>query len=164
MEDTRRTYIRTLETVLALHRELLAALERESEAMVKHDLATIEKTVRQEEALAENMRLAEEKRVKALARLGRELNMELGRANLAEVADACGGAWREPLMRLRAELRATSEEVARKNRLKALLCEQSLAHVKGMLKMLTGAGGTGLYNAGGCVETGTRQVILDQRV
>ena len=45
-----------------------------------------------------------------------------------------------------------------------LLCEQSLAHVKVMLRFLTGGAETGLYTSGGMKEEKSQQVILDQEV
>jgi len=163
MEDIRKTYVRVLETVLGLHRDLLAVLEREADAMVGHDIPAIEKAAREEGALAESIRAAEQKRQKTLLRMSQEMRKDLRWATLAEIAEVAGGERREPLLRLRAEMRSVAEEMTRKNRLKMLLCEQSLSRVKGMLRFLAGGGETGLYTSGGVIEERAQQVIVDQQ-
>jgi len=164
MEDIRKTYLHVLETLLAFHRDLLSVLEREADAMVKHDVAAIEKTAREEGPLVESIRAAEQKRQKTLLRMSQEFGRDLKRANLAEIANACGGDYSARMLGLRAELREVAEEMARKNRLKTLLCEQSLSHVKTMLRFLTGSAESGLYTPYGTLEEKARKVILDQRV
>lgn len=163
MEDSRKRYIRVLESLLAMHRDLLAVLERESEAMVRHDMQTIEKAVLEESALVEGIRASEQKRLKLLALMSAELGMDLSRANLRDIAEMSGGEYRAAMLRLRAELQKVAEEIARKNKVKTLLCEQSLAHVKLMLRFLTGKAETGLYTSDGVIEERTQQMILDQK-
>jgi len=150
--------------MVSLHRELLAVLEREAEAMVKHDIPAIEKAGREEGALIENIRAAEQKRQKTLFRLSQDAGRDLRRAALLDIAQAAGGEYRAPLLRLRGELRAVAEELTKKNTLKMLLCEQSLSHVRTMLRLLTGSAETGLYTSVGLIEERTHQVILDQQV
>jgi flagellar biosynthesis/type III secretory pathway chaperone len=163
MEDIRKTYLHALEALLVLHRELIDVLEREADAMVKHDVPEIEKAVREEAPLVENIRAAEQKRQKTLLRMSQEFGRDLRRATLVDVAEVCGGEYGTRMLRLRSELREVAEEIARKNRLKMLLCEQSLTHVKMMLKFLSGSAETGLYTPCGKLEEKTQQVILDQQ-
>ena len=164
MEDARKTYIRVLESLLALHHDLIAVLEREADAMVRHDVGEIEKAVLEEEALVEGIRASEQKRQKVLARMGRNLNTDLTWATLRDIAEISGGEYKGIMLRLRSELQKVAEELAKKNKLKMLLCEQSLAHVRMMLRFLTGNVETGLYTSGGVIEEKSQQVILDQKV
>ncbi len=153
-----------LESLLALHRDLVAVLEREADAVIGHNVQAIEKAALEEETLVEGIKAAEQKRRKVLIRMGGEMGRDLGRATLRDIAEMSGGEYRKIMLRLRSELRKVAEELARKNKLKMLLCEQSLAHVKTMLRFLTGGSETGLYTSGGVKEEKSQQVILDQEV
>ncbi|MEK7466940.1 MAG: flagellar protein FlgN [Planctomycetota bacterium] len=126
------TLITALENESRLYGELLALLAQKRDALVSLKTADVDRIVAQEEAMLSRLGEADAMRRRAAAEAGRVTGLAPG-ATLRQIAD------RDPrFMPLRDRLQKLIVDVARANDLNRALAEQSLAHVRETLLVLTG--------------------------
>ncbi len=163
MEDPRITFGETLRTIARLYRDLIALLEQESDAMVRRDTPAIERLARSEQHLLEDIKIAESKRLHHLALVGRSMGVNTEGMALSEMAELVGGRFRGEYLTLRKDLHDISQKLARKNKLKMLLCRSSLDHIHSVVRLLGGGDEIGTYTPAGMEQSDAGRILIDRQ-
>lgn len=119
-------------------RQWLALLGRERASLLSPELPRIQELLQEKEALIAAGRRLEERRNRLLGALENRPRGAAAEASLGEIAAALGGAAREELLGLRAELRGLLSRMADEHRRNAALCRQGLALAREAHRRLQG--------------------------
>ncbi len=165
MEDPRQTLGEALRDLVRLYGDLATVIDDEAQAMVKRDMQQISNLTKAEERIHESIRIAETRRERYMTEVGKKLGIDTADMDLREVAEIAGGRFSGEYLRLRARLQEIAQRVAKKNKLKTLLCRESLEHVQKVVSLLIGnSADTGTYTPTGTRGGGGGQLLIDRRV
>lgn len=144
--------IRTLERIVALYGELLAASKEKTDFLVACNVEAIEAAQGREEMIVGKLVQMESVRDQVLADAGEAVGTNVAPPTISAVILAMGESdeGRERLFELRKQLIEVSRDLAATNRLNEQLCTQSLVHLDVYMGLVTGRSGrTALYNSQG---------------
>ena len=138
------TYLSALlEKEIATFRLLLESLEAEQQALVQHDINTLEEVVETQKALTLRAADQEKDRIRIIRQMASILQESSETLTLGRVIELVDAPQAEQLQELREELLALQENLRKANRHNSLLLRQSMKYVDKSLQILTGSGPSG---------------------
>lgn len=163
------TRLRELTLLLAemksLHENLLSVSRRKLEAMRQADAQSLDRASRDERTLADRIRDREGLRVALMTRVGEQMGVEEKQArkmSLGELARRVAEPVRTQLTILGNELRKIAADVARINRICALVSQEMLRHFRNVYEAMTQHGETrDLYGKTGRPQYGAPAALID---
>ena len=150
----------TLQQLISEHRKLLAQLDAQQAAMTQFRLSDIEDLTHQQEATRlrittlENRRRGIVQQIMKLARLSEEPTM----LRLAELYPTR----KEPLMKLRSELRQVTEQIAVRGHVAGRLAGAVLGHLNTVVRLMASAvERAGVYTKDGVPQVSARIGVME---
>ena len=132
-----------LEKEIATFHLLLASLEAEKQALVQHDITTLDDLVETQKVLTLRAAAQEKDRMKIIRQMASFFFEDPETLTLRRLIELVDAPFAEPLQVLREELLDLQEHLCKANRHNALLLRQSMKYVDKSLQILTGAGPSG---------------------
>lgn len=124
-----KSLIETIETLLHVHRELLALSDEKVEHIKTGNMSALEKLLREEAKLISKLRLTEMVRAKNVQTILSKAGKVIEDATMSDVKELATEAEKEELDRLQAELLSVINELKRKNEQNEELIQESLRFV-----------------------------------
>ena len=147
---------------------LLAALEREQESLLRHEVEALGSAADEQQALIEASGRREKQRTRIVGRLSALLPETPDSLTLKRLIEHVQGPHSEQLREMRETLIGLREKIRTANRHNALLIKQSMKYVDKSLQILSGNGANsgGVYIRSGTIGTSSSplQCVLDQVV
>ena len=148
-----------------LHEGLLSAARRKSEAMRRADTQAMEQAGREERALADRIKDQEGLRKVLMERIGERMGFSAPQArkmSISELARSVAEPIRTQLTVLGAELRKLASEIARLNRIAALVSQEMVRHFRAVYEAMTQQSQTGeFYGRTGRPQSGVSAAVID---
>jgi hypothetical protein len=148
-----------------LHQDLLSAANRKLEAIRSADTEVMQQASRREEELARSIKDREGLRQALMERLGGPLGLSAGRARrltIGELAERVAEPVRSRLTVLGGEIRKLASEIARVNRINALVSHEMLKHFRTVYDSIArGSAPREFYGRTGRPRTAAPTALID---
>ena len=142
------------------HRKLLGFVEKHELAMKALDLRGMDDSGRLQEASRLRIAMLEQRRRAAVAQLAKALNLS-GDLKIRLIAERFPER-KEPLMKLRSELKQVAEQIAAHTHVTGKLAGAVLGHLNTVVRLLAGAvEKAGLYTKNGIPQVSSRIGMME---
>lgn len=158
-----------LDILIMLHREMIGHAKEKRKAIVRGDLELLRAITDAEKALADEVKNAEDRRMKIVEEWMSEKGEDAPRPKLLDIIKQSKGETAEKLAAQRIELLQLIERLSRFNRDNMNMLETSLDYMDTFLRLLTGEDDGDIYEApvkNGAQKskkTGARPALVDKR-
>jgi hypothetical protein len=167
MDDILSSLQDVMQQELVAYKDILSKAKQKKEALLKNDVALLDRIVAHEWQIIKTVRQLEADREGMIKRIAQTQGMDANTISLADIVDMMDGVSREQFIELKEELTAVISEIDSLNRVNKGLVDTHLQYSAFCINLLTGSANTlNTYSYTGQISDSQKKatLVLDRMV